>query len=172
MTTTPREEPPVKATLQGLTESIDAARDEIRQERLDRQSEQSTSARALRRSNRVVALGFGLLVAGFLVYALQSVRDQRQDERFRAEVEQREVERCESTNQARAAIVDSDRAAADAIVAALAGITPQEPRTPEQQARFEEVIGEFKADVHRELAARQGPLQQRDCSRGALGLDR
>lgn len=170
MTMNPGEEP-VKATLQGLTDSIDATRAEIVQERLDRQSEQSVSARALRRSNRVVALGFGLLVAGFLVYALQSVRDQRQDERFRAEVEQREIERCESSNNSRAAIIDSDRAVADAIVAALAGITPPAPRTPDQQARFDQLVAQFQADVQAELAAGQGPLQPRDCSREALGSD-
>ena len=171
MTTNPGEDP-VKATLQGLTESIDAARDEIRQERLDRQSEQSVSDRALRRTRWVIALGFALLAAGIIVFALQSIRDQRQDERFRAEVEQREVERCETTNNSRAAIVDSDQAVADAIVAALAGITPAEPRTPEQQARFDQLIVEFEADVHAELGKRQGPLQPRDCSREALGLDR
>lgn len=167
--TTP-EEDRVKATLAGLTDSIDLAREEIFQERLDRQAEKAESARALRRSNLVAGLAFVLVVVGFVVFYLQERRDQNQDARFQAEVEQRVVDQCLTSNNSRAAIVASDHGVVDSVVAALGRVAPANPRTVDEQARFDEVLARFSADMHAELNSRQAPLQPRDCSREALGL--
>lgn len=98
-----------------------------------------------------VAFVLSLGALAFAVGAWQS----EQGDRAAEEIE-RQVANCELGNEQRAAIV----AGFEAFTDALAAVPPSVPRSPAEQARFEERLAAFRADV----AERLEPLGPRDCA--------